>query len=50
MLLLFVLNPLGRHERRGLFATLLLLFVVDRFVYHVVLLLCHSYRPAHAFV
>ena len=31
---------------------LLLLFIVNRLliVYHAVLLLCHSYHPAHAFV
>ena len=51
LLYLFCLScyTLGRHERRGLFVTLLL-FIVDPLGYRGVLLLCHSYRPAHAFV
>lgn len=47
MLMLFVYKSLSRQERRGLFFTLPLPFVVDRLFYHAVLLLRRSCRPAH---
>ena len=50
-----VCYTLGRHERRGLFVTLLL-FVVDPSGYRAVSILCHNtyktvnYHPAHEFL
>ena len=39
-----------RVEPSRLFVMMLLFFFADRLDYYAVLLLCHNYRPAHAFV